>query len=77
MTHYISFSDYRLDDCLPPSSIPVGPSLSILKSRGVKVFWIPDSAKFNERYKLDLDSGSWQQDHRDTTDVVLEYSRRL
>ncbi|PIK38036.1 hypothetical protein BSL78_25127 [Apostichopus japonicus] len=60
MTDSISFSDYSLYDCLLPSSIPVGPSLSTLKSRGVKVFWFPDAHKPDERYKLNLDTGLWQ-----------------
>ncbi|XP_071851766.1 uncharacterized protein [Apostichopus japonicus] len=59
--HSQRFKELDLSDCLVPSSIPVGPSLSTLKSRGVKVFWIPDYAKFHEQYKLDLGSGCWQK----------------
>ncbi|XP_071852632.1 uncharacterized protein [Apostichopus japonicus] len=59
--HSQRFQKLHLKDCLLPSSIPVGPSLSTLKSQGVKVFWIPDSAKFDEQYKLDLDSGRWEK----------------
>ncbi|XP_071851771.1 uncharacterized protein [Apostichopus japonicus] len=59
--HSQRFKQLILSDCLLPSSIPVGPSLSTLKSRGVEVLWIPVYAKFDERYKLDLDSGRWEK----------------
>ncbi|PIK41278.1 hypothetical protein BSL78_21873 [Apostichopus japonicus] len=75
MTDSISFSDYRLWNCLLPSSIPVGPSLSTLKSRAVNVFWTPDTNKAGERYKLDLDSGLWQHEHDINTDAVLKYTQ--
>ncbi|XP_071852836.1 uncharacterized protein [Apostichopus japonicus] len=58
--HSQRFKQLDLQDCLQPS-IPVGPSLSTLKSRGVNVFWIPDSAKYDEQYKLDLGSGRWRK----------------
>ncbi|XP_071852843.1 uncharacterized protein [Apostichopus japonicus] len=48
-----------LYDCVLPSSIPVGPSLSTLKSRGVKVLWTPDRHKIYRYYLLDLGSGLW------------------
>ncbi|XP_071851010.1 uncharacterized protein [Apostichopus japonicus] len=59
--HSQRFKELRLTDCLLPSSIPVGPTLSTLESQGVNVFWIPDSHKPGERYKLNLNSGLWQK----------------
>ncbi|XP_071850884.1 uncharacterized protein [Apostichopus japonicus] len=59
LQHSQRFKRLDLDDCLLPSSIPVGPSLSTLKSRGVKVFWTPD--KDDEYYSLNLDSGRWEK----------------
>ncbi|XP_071850912.1 uncharacterized protein [Apostichopus japonicus] len=61
LQHSKRFKQLILDDCLLPSSIPVGPSLSTLKSRGVNVFWIPDVNKSDECYRLDLDSGRWEK----------------
>ncbi|XP_071851015.1 uncharacterized protein [Apostichopus japonicus] len=60
LQHSQRFQELHLIDCLLPSSIPVGPSLSTLKSLGVKVHWIPNGAKYDEHYKLNLDSGLWQ-----------------
>ncbi|XP_071850927.1 uncharacterized protein [Apostichopus japonicus] len=59
--HSQRFKELNLRDCVLPSSIPVGPSLSTLKSRAVNVFWFPDSAKNDEYYRLDLDSGIWEK----------------
>ncbi|XP_071851008.1 uncharacterized protein [Apostichopus japonicus] len=59
--HSQRFKELQLTDCLLTSSISVGPSLSTLKSRGVKVFWIPDCNKSGERYTLNLDSGLWRK----------------
>ncbi|XP_071852834.1 uncharacterized protein [Apostichopus japonicus] len=58
--HSQRFKELFLYDCLLPSSIPVAPSLSTLKSRRVNVCWFPDSVKYDEYYKLDLDSGLWE-----------------
>ncbi|XP_071852234.1 uncharacterized protein [Apostichopus japonicus] len=49
----------HLMDCLLHSPIPIGPSLSALKFRGVKVFWVPDSTKSHQEYLLDQESGGW------------------
>ncbi|XP_071853658.1 uncharacterized protein [Apostichopus japonicus] len=59
--HSQRFQELLLRGCVLPSSIPVGSSLSTLKSRGVNVFWFPDSAKDDEYYRLDLDSGRWEK----------------
>ncbi|XP_071850882.1 uncharacterized protein [Apostichopus japonicus] len=59
--HSQRFKELQLTDCLLPSSILVGPSLSTLKSRGLDVFWTPDSDKDDEYYSLDLDSGRWEK----------------
>ncbi|XP_071851041.1 uncharacterized protein [Apostichopus japonicus] len=59
--HSQRFKLLVLTDCLLPSPISIGPSLSTLKSRGVKVFWKPDARKSHERSKLNLDSGRWQK----------------
>ncbi|XP_071852794.1 uncharacterized protein [Apostichopus japonicus] len=59
LQHSQRFKTIVLIDCLQPSSIPVGPSLSTLKSRGVSVFWKPDSDTSGQYYDLDLGSGLW------------------
>ncbi|XP_071852826.1 uncharacterized protein [Apostichopus japonicus] len=62
LQHCQRFRILLISDCLLPSSIPVGPSLSTLKSRGVKVIWKPDTLKWHENYQLDLNSGLWLKD---------------
>ncbi|XP_071851038.1 uncharacterized protein [Apostichopus japonicus] len=61
LQHSQRFKELQLDGCLLPSSIPVGPTLSTLKSRGVNVFWTPNAHKSDEYYRLDLDSGRWRK----------------
>ncbi|XP_071853529.1 uncharacterized protein [Apostichopus japonicus] len=57
--HSQRFKKLYLSDCLLPSSIPIGPSLSALKSRDVTVVWIPDTNKLYQSYLLDQESGGW------------------
>ncbi|PIK35227.1 hypothetical protein BSL78_27946, partial [Apostichopus japonicus] len=59
LQHSQRFKKLCLSDCLLPSSIPIGPSLSALKSRGVKVVWIPDTNNLYQSYLLDHESGGW------------------
>ncbi|PIK42851.1 hypothetical protein BSL78_20298, partial [Apostichopus japonicus] len=59
--HSQRFEELDLSDCLLPSTIPIGPSLSALKSRDVnfKVIWIPDIKTWDQQNLLDRKSGLW------------------
>ncbi|XP_071850918.1 uncharacterized protein [Apostichopus japonicus] len=61
LQHSQRFKQLSLSQCLLPSSIPIDPSLSALKSRGVKVAWVPDNTKWNQKYLLNLDTGRWKK----------------
>ncbi|XP_071822174.1 uncharacterized protein [Apostichopus japonicus] len=58
--HSQRFKKLSISQCLLPSSIPIDPSLSALKSRGVEVFWKPDNVKWDEQYLLNFETGGWE-----------------
>ncbi|XP_071852251.1 uncharacterized protein [Apostichopus japonicus] len=57
--HSPRFKKVVLSDCLLPSYLPIGSSLSALKSQDVKVIWTPDTNKWDQQYLLDQEFGIW------------------